>query len=124
MDFMYICMLIFSYFVVDRPQTKPPPGLAFIPHPNTAKTSGEGGIGGPNNNIPGGGEQEDTTGQSWIRKYWYVILPLVIANFMGSMEDPAAAPAAGTEGQAAPAAVAAAPAGGGGSSKQRRGKRT
>eukprot|EP00980_Cylindrotheca_fusiformis_P021636 scaffold8505_cov130-Cylindrotheca_fusiformis.AAC.2 len=103
------------------PQSKPPPGMAFLPHPNNNKGPGAAGGAGPGPT----GDQEETTGQSFLRKYWYVILPLVIANFMGSPEEPAPAGAGGQEGgEPAPASVAAAPAPASSSAgKQRRGKR-
>ncbi|CAJ1962074.1 unnamed protein product [Cylindrotheca closterium] len=111
------------------PTTKPPPGMTFIPHPNLKKNSGnsaagDGAKGGAKEGqIPG---QEEEEPQSYIRKYWYIFLPLMIANFMG-IGSPAAGgePSQGGAGDAQPAVAAAgasAPAGSDGG-KRRRGKR-
>jgi hypothetical protein len=112
------------------PNTKPPPGLAFVQHPNKNKGSAGGAAGGQ-----GPSEPEPVTGpSSFIKRYWYVLLPLFLANFIGNNAAPAssdqqqgqegAAAAAGTiggqQGDTAPVA------GGGDSSpskKARRGKR-
>jgi hypothetical protein len=106
--------------------------MAFIPHPNNSGSSRNGNDGAGPGAGPGGGpdqkgQEEEGTAQSFLRKYWYVILPLVIANFMGTPAAPeqpaqAAGGEEGATGQPAAASVAAAPSGL--QSKQRRGKRT
>jgi hypothetical protein len=113
------------------PHTKPPPGLAFMANPNTVKNTkgsaggaagGAGGAGGP---IP---EEAGPQGMEWfLRKYWYVLLPLFLANFVGNGGE---APKPDEEGgagagDAAPAAAAQAIAAPGASpsKKARRGKK-
>ena len=60
------------------PHTKPPPGLNFLKHRNTKGSAG--GARGP------GAEEEPPT--SFIRKYWYILLPLFLANFMSTPDVP------------------------------------
>lgn len=98
------------------PKMKPPPGFSWLAHPNSRKGSASSAPGGD----PAGGSEEEQQKPFFI-KYWYVILPLVLANFMpaGDSQQPAA-PAEGgtTEGDAvAPASDGAA------SKASRRGKR-
>ena len=101
--------------------------MAFISHPslkkNNAGTAGASGGGAKEGTgqIPGQ-EQEEPT--SYIRKYWYLFLPLMIANFMG-VGAPSAAPegesdqgADGSDGAATTSAPAASD-----GARQRRGKR-
>lgn len=105
------------------PKIKPPPGLAWTAHPNSKKGSagtappGEGGdAGGPS-------PEEPADSRPFFIKYWYVVLPLALANFMPAPQEPASGEGgdgATSEGGAAPAATA--PAGGGGATK-RRGKK-
>ena len=118
------------------PNFKPPPGLKWLPRmaangklyqasgpPGTGE-KGEGG--GPGGGPGGGGPEADNSMMGFFKRYWYIILPMLIMNLMGG-GDPA--PAEGAEGAAAPgseaggAAPAASPAAGGGSGKKRRGKR-
>jgi hypothetical protein len=104
--------------------------MAFIPHPNHSSSSRNDGAGpgaGPRVGPDPTGQEEEGTAQSFLRKYWYVILPLVIANFMGTPAAPEQQPQGageqeGATEQPAAASVAAAPSGS--QSKQRRGKRT
>lgn len=121
------------------PKTKPPPGLKWIPRASVSGTGtpGEGtqsaqsgGSGGDKTNTPPFGDedaQKARDNQSFLRKYWYIILPLALSTFF-SAEEPAKAPAGGgKQGAVADrgvAATAAAVAGGGESAaRQRRGKR-
>mmetsp|Transcript_7947 Transcript_7947/g.19204 ORF Transcript_7947/g.19204 Transcript_7947/m.19204 type:complete len:302 (+) Transcript_7947:2-907(+) len=112
------------------PSTKPPPGMQFIPHPNlkknaAANAAGGGAKGNGKPQIPGA-PPEEPEAQSFLRRYWYIILPLMLANLMAAPAAPEGEP--GQEGDAAggaPAAVAdsAPAAAASGGSKQRRGKR-
>ena len=89
--------------------------------------SGDKGEGGGPGGGPGAPEVENSP-LGFLKRYWYIILPMLIMNLMGGGEP---APAEGAEGASAPgggavqggAAPAASPAGGGGSGKKRRGKR-
>ena len=54
------------------PQNKPPAGLKFLKSKNGNKAS--------SNPVLEGMEEEATTPQSFLRKYWYVILPLFIMS--------------------------------------------
>jgi len=76
------------------PHTKPPPGLTFMAHPSSKK-----GSAGGNRAAPGAPEEQQQ--QSFIRKYWYVFLPLFLASFLGPAEPPQASQAPGS-GEAAP----------------------
>jgi hypothetical protein len=114
------------------PHTKPPPGLAFIANPNTVKLNAKGSAGGGAGTAGGAGgpipgEEAPKGGmEGFLRKYWYVLLPLFLANFMGGGGE---APKAEGEGGGASAGDAAAPAaaiaasGGSPSKKGRRGKK-
>lgn len=125
------------------PNTKPPPGLAFISHPNNKKKK-VGGAGGAGGAGPAA-EPEPLSGPwAFIQRYWYILLPLFLANFLGPAEDPNQQQQEGQQGgsggnqgstgggasatASAPAAAAtpttAAPSSGGGGGKRgRRGKR-
>jgi hypothetical protein len=101
------------------PHTKPPPGLKFMTHPNAKKGSAAGAA-DPN-------AEPETGPQGFLKKYWYVLLPLFLANFMGGtseeppqqqQQDGGSAPPQG----GAAAALPAASGGGGTPSKGRRGK--
>jgi hypothetical protein len=108
------------------PNTKPPPGLTFVQHPNKNKGSAGGAAGGQ-----GPSEPEPVTGpSSFIKRYWYVLLPLFLANFIGNNAAPASSDQQqGQEGEAIGGQQGdAAPVAGGGnvsspSKKTRRGKR-
>jgi len=93
------------------PETKPPIGLKFFP--NSKLGGGKDGAG-----IPG-----DDTQKSFLVRYWYIILPLVLMSVLGG-ENPSQQQeaGAGSQGQAARAGAATAAAGAG-AVKQRRGKR-
>ncbi|KAL3934479.1 MAG: hypothetical protein SGBAC_009814 [Bacillariaceae sp.] len=104
------------------PTTKPPPGMKFIPHPdlkkNKAGASGAG-AGSATGDAKGGGGGEipgadDEPPQSFMRRYWYIILPLMIANFMGGPAVDAGAEGAAPAAAATVAATAASGGGGGG----------
>jgi hypothetical protein len=99
------------------PHTKPPPGLAFLTHPN-AKKGSAAGAGDPTV------EPEPMGG--FFRRYWYVLLPLFLANFIGPSAETPPAQEEGDgsgqeEGEGAPAALPAA--GSPGKKSSRRGKR-
>jgi len=115
------------------PQTKPPAGLKFLKSKNGNK---------PNPLDPNEKEQPVTSPQGFLRKYWYLILPLFIMSMTSGaapeeQQQPAQGAAAshpsqggsGGGGQAAASAGAAAPTqsapsgGGGTSATRRRGKR-
>jgi hypothetical protein len=106
------------------PTTKPQPGLKFFPRSQTAPA------------IPGVNQEGAEERQSFLRKYWYIILPLVIMSFLGGEEPQQQQTGAGGEGgqgqqgAASPGRQpAVAPAqqpaveGGNGAPKSRRGKR-
>jgi hypothetical protein len=113
------------------PHTKPPPGLAFMANPNTVKnTKGSAGGGGAAGGAGTGGpipEEPAPQGmEGFLRRYWYVLLPLFLANFMGGGEAPKPEEeGGGAAGDAAPAAAAQAIAAPGASptKKARRGKK-
>ena len=115
------------------PQYNPPPGLRWLPRmgtngklyqasgpPGTGDKGEGGGAGGAGGPTP----EMDNSPLGFIKRYWYILLPLLIMNFMGG--EP---PAEGGEPGSAPAGGAAASGGAaptsapGSSSKQRRGKR-
>lgn len=114
------------------PNYKPPPGLHWLPrvgaNGNLYQAQGPPGTGGEQGGTGGGPEQEQAP-MAFLRRYWYILLPLFIMNFFGAPEAP---PAEGQSGQAAgggaapaggAAAPAAAPAAGASPPKSRRGKR-
>ena len=124
------------------PRTGPPPGYnwikrAAVKNTGTGTSAGDGtGAGtspGAGAGQPGGGSfdpnQGDATAenQSFLRKYWYYILPLVMFTLFTGAEEPApegaGAGAAQGGGVAAVAAGAGAAAGSASANKQRRGKR-
>lgn len=95
------------------PPTKPQQGIKFYKAPPGAPP------------IPGVKPEGDKP-QSFLFKYWYVILPLALMSFMGTGAPEDETPAAGGApkvGGAPAVAQAAAASGGESVSKQRRGKR-
>lgn len=119
------------------PKVKPPPGLKLYPRkPAAAAAAGGEGAGGAGAGSNGDGAFEEDAkpqNQSFLMKYWYIILPLMILHFVGGPQEPpqqeegggseggnaagsAAAATAVTAGGAAAANAGAAP-------RQRRGKR-
>jgi hypothetical protein len=118
------------------PPYKPPPDLKWLPRMGSNgqlyKARGPPGTGDKDKEGDGGGQgapEVDATPMGFLKRYWYILLPLLLSNFLGGSE-----PAAPQEGQAsggqqgavAPgggaATPSAAPAEGGGARK-RRGKR-
>jgi len=125
------------------PKTKPPPGLKWIRRIGTQGGTGTTAQSTRSGEAPPFGDEEGgkaKENQSFIRKYWYIILPLAISTFFSS-EEPAAAKgggggrgAGGDVGAAGGAvamagavagggAVAAAVSGGGDAARGKRGKR-
>lgn len=117
------------------PNYNPPPGLKWLPRmasngklyqannpPGTGEPGEKGGPGGGPE-----GPEVDNSMMGFFKRYWYIIVPMLIINMMGG-EAPA--PAEGGEGSSASgggaaqggAAPTASP-GGGGANKRRRGKR-
>lgn len=118
------------------PQFNPPPGLKWLPRmaqngkiyqaqgpPGTGEKGGEGG--GKGGGGPGGPDM-DNTPLGFIKRYWYILLPILIMNFMGG-GAPEPEGQAGSAAGGAPAveggAAATPTTSPGGASKQRRGKR-
>jgi len=115
------------------PATKPPPGMTFISHPNLKKNAAGGGASGKKGADGGIPDPDQEPPQSFLRRYWYIILPLMIVYLMGgATEQPqepgqggggqGSRPAAGGRGSAAPASASASADAGG--ARKRRGKRT
>jgi len=128
------------------PQYNPPPGLKYLKSTTTTGSSSgsDGGGGGattdkPPASITGKGssgsgsdgdeseEEMDSSFMAFIKKYWYVMLPLILTNLISSpaaKEGEGKEGAGGAQGQgAAPSAVAAAAAESPKPASQRRGKR-
>ncbi|KAL3894668.1 MAG: hypothetical protein SGARI_007667 [Bacillariaceae sp.] len=111
--------------------SKPPPGLSFLKRPRQSKTEADGSGGSSNENAYEDPNEhakpEPPSGVfGFLQKYWYIVLPMVLMQFMAPpAEEPPQQQGgeAPQEGAAAPPAVAAAPAGGG-KKAQRRGKRS
>lgn len=115
------------------PKTKPPPGFKSIP-----RSGSQGGSAGSqssrNAGAPPFGDSEEERkareNQSFLRKYWYIILPLALSTFF-SAEEPAASngprggggSGAGSSAASAGVAAAAVAGGAGNAVKERRGKR-
>jgi hypothetical protein len=105
------------------PQSKPPPGILFLPNPNRQRSannnkagSSSAGAGPGTEGGEEGGEPETPPGPfDFIKRYWYVFVPLLIMNFVTS-ESPAADPmaTAAAEGGSSGAATAGAASTGGG----------
>jgi hypothetical protein len=101
------------------PQTKAQHGIKFYKAPPGEKP------------IPGVKPEGDKP-QSFLMKYWYVILPFALMTFMGSEGPQEAAPVAGASAGGAPNVVGGAPAtaqaaaasAGDATTKPRRGKRS
>lgn len=111
------------------PNYKPPPGLKWLPRvgPNGKIHQGQGPPGSDQGGGGPGQEQEMSGPFGFMKRYWYIILPLLIANLFGG-EAPApegqpaqSGPAAGA-GAGSASAPAAAPSGGS-PPKSKRGKR-
>lgn len=72
--------------------------------------------------------EEGTQNQSFLRKYWYIILPITLMSMMGGEDPQSSAASSSTSAAAAastgPGAVTAAMAGASSASRQRRGKRS
>jgi len=98
---------------------KPPPGLQWIPGAPRKTSSPQGGVFAEETPAP------ETGITGFFKRYWYILLPIMLINLFGG----AAAPPAAEEGAAAAvgaAGAAAASTGGGGAGspvRQRRGKR-
>lgn len=103
------------------PGTKPPPGLKVLKNPN-AKQNGGGAFENEQQQ-----QEPITTPQGFIRRYWYIILPLFIMGLQSVGETPQEGEQqegkAGTRGQAQGASAAPAPAATQPTGKARRGKR-
>jgi len=115
------------------PKVKPPPGLKLYPR-KPAAAGGEGaGEAGAGSNGDGAFEEDDKPqNQSFLMKYWYIILPLMILQFVGGSEEPPqqeegggseGGNAAGSAAATAVTAGGAAAANAGAAPRQRRGKR-
>lgn len=85
------------------PQTKPPPGISFVKQPKAPGAKGPQGNGGATSSSSGDGENYDGDDEeeaptavpspfSFLKKYWYIIVPMLIMNFLStqSSEEPAA----------------------------------
>jgi len=116
------------------PKVKPPPGLKLYPRKPAAAAGGEGAGGaGAGSNGDGAFEEDDKPqNQSFLMKYWYIILPLLILQFVGGPEEPPqqeegggseGGNAAGSAAATAVTAGGAAAANAGAAPRQRRGKR-
>lgn len=97
------------------PQTKPFPGLTWMTHPNARKGSASKAPGG---DPTAGPDSEEAPQKPFFIRYWYVLLPLALANFLPDPQKQQEGQQGGEA--AAPAAAAPAPAAGG---SKRRGKR-
>lgn len=59
---------------------KPPPGLKFLPKAKLNTETGGGGAGGGT-----GGEQPPISGPTdFVKRYWYIILPIMLMNLFAS----------------------------------------
>lgn len=118
------------------PKVKPPPGLKLYPRKPAAAAGGKGAGGagaGAGSNGDGAFEEDDKPqNQSFLMKYWYIILPLMILQFVGGPEEPPqqeegggreGGSAAGSAAATAATAGGAAAANAGAAPRQRRGKR-
>ncbi|CAB9525074.1 expressed unknown protein [Seminavis robusta] len=109
------------------PQYRPPPGLRWLPRigTNGKLYSAQGPPGGDKEKEGGGPGQQpvDNTPFGFAKRYWYMLLPLFLANFIGS--DPPSEEGqsgGGQQQQVGGPPPTAAPAVGG-ATKKRRGKR-
>jgi hypothetical protein len=113
------------------PQYKPPPGLRWLPRiGSNGKLYQAQGPPGSSDEKGQGQQQELPTGpMGFIKRYWYILLPLFIANFMGAEPPPQEGQSGGGQGQGGAgeggggAAAAAPSAASGGTTRSRRGKR-
>ena len=105
------------------PTMKAPPGLSWTTSNKGAPAGSSGTSGGERGTRPDG--EQPTDERPFYMKYWYVLLPLVLAQFMPGPEAPKqsmpAAAEQGGGGEGGPAAVSAV--GEGGTAPKRRGKR-
>lgn len=102
------------------PQTNPPRGYNWIQRAKKADDNGNGSTGGGSSEdgssfIPDG--QAGVGDQSFLRRYWYIILPVTIMTFLGP-EEPAKGAGGGAKSVAAADVLGASSSG-----RQRRGKR-
>ena len=95
------------------PKVKPPPGLKI--YPRKQRPAEEGGQDAAQSNPF---EEDKPESQSFLRKYWYIILPMVLVNIFGAGGEEPVPPSAAGAAAAAGGAVAA-----GGAPRRRRGKR-
>lgn len=130
---------------------KPPPGLKFLPYPKRPQQQQAGSPSNPLLQDGGDGrnqqQQQPDSPFGFMRRYWYIILPILLLNIMGgspapespdqeaatpsqqgpsqgaALVAPAGAAAATSPSTRGPAAAASSPSGTIGTAKQRRGKR-
>jgi len=75
------------------PQSKPPPGIAFVKQPQQpgAGSGQQGGSDGDENYDDGDTPPSALPSPfSFLQKYWYLILPMIILQFIQSPEEPPA----------------------------------
>ena len=96
-------------------QIKPPPGLQWIP--GAQRTSPQG------TTFADPKPQQEAGLFGFLKRYWYIVLPLMIINLMGAAAPPPEAEGAAAAAAAGAGAATAAAAGGGSPVRQRRGKR-
>lgn len=110
------------------PQYRPPPGLKWLPRLATNgklyQAQGPPGAGDSKDGKGGDAPPEmDNTPMGFVKRYWYILLPLFLMNVIGTEPAPPEGQQQGggqqPQGGAAPAAAPA----GGAAPKQRRGKR-
>lgn len=73
------------------PQSKPPPGVAFVKQPQQPGAGASGqkvGDDGENYDDPDAPPNPIPSPFSFLQKYWYIILPMVILQFIQSPEEP------------------------------------
>jgi len=71
------------------PNSKPPPGIAFVKQPQQTG-SGQQGSDGSGENFDDSDEPPTPVPSpfSFLQKYWYIILPMMILNMMAAPEEP------------------------------------
>ena len=115
------------------PQYRAPPGLKWLPRlgtngklyqsqspPGAGDKDGKGGAGG------GQAPEVDNSPMGFIRRYWYILLPLFLSNFIGAEPPPEQQQGEGqgqAQGQQGGGTAAPTASPGGAAPKQRRGKR-
>jgi hypothetical protein len=124
-------------------QTKPPPGLKFMKRPASAKSKSTADKGSADyvleDDVDPEGEEtkpQPTGPFAFLQKYWYVILPMVLMQFLSPPPEPEGGQqqggqaqqgqqpvVAGGAGAASSGAAAPSNSGGGSGKKSRRGKR-